>query len=461
MTGRTASAATPTPAADPAPVVGTGPAPAATRRPGSPPDVVLGYLVPEFPGQTHAFFWREVAALTRAGVRPLLVSTRRPRGTAAAHAWAGRAAARTRYLTDWSPGAVAVLVRAVRAGRVRAVVREVRAAAADVGVLRASGLALAGARLAALARQGRWQHLHVHSCAGAAQVAVLAHALAGVPYSLQLHGPLADYGGNQRAKWRHASFALVITEDLRREVRAALAGDLPPVVAVAPMGVDPDRFARTTPYVPHPPDEPGSGPLRVVSCGRLNPSKGHDDLVRAVRLLVDAGRDVELTVAGEDEHGGTGYRRDLEALVTASRLEHRVHLLGSVGEDEVLAVLERAHVFALASHAEPLGVAIMEAMALELPVVVADGGGVRALVRDGTGLLVPPRDPAALAAALARVADDPGLASGLGRRAREHVVEGFGSDRSARTLARLLTEAPTGPPAGSVTGPRADVGGRP
>ncbi|VTR78525.1 exopolysaccharide biosynthesis GT4 family glycosyltransferase EpsE [Cellulomonas hominis] len=429
----------------PAPVRAEPRAPAADLRAPSRParGVVLGYLVPEFPGQTHAFFWREVAALRRAGAEPVLVSTRRPRG-AAAHAWAPSAAARTRYLTDWSPrgaaAAVAVLAGSLRGPRRRDVAREARASAADGGVARTAALMLAAAHLAAVARRERWQHLHVHSCGRAAQVAALAHALTGLRYSLSLHGPLADYGGNQRGKWRGAAFGLVITEGLRRDVAVALAGDLPPVVAVAPMGVDPVRFARAAPYAPWAPP----GRLRVVSCGRLNPSKGHDDLVRAVRLLTDAGRDVELVVAGEDEQGGAGYRRDLEALIDRSGLGGRVRLLGSVGEDEVRAQLERAHVFALASHAEPLGVAIMEAMALELPVVVGAGGGIGALVEDGvTGLLVPPRDPSGIAAALARAADDPVLAVALGAHARRHVVAAFSSERGARTLLDLVERSTT------------------
>jgi glycosyltransferase involved in cell wall biosynthesis len=328
-----------------------------------------------------------------------------------------------------------VLARGLGVARRRDVVREVRAAAADVGVLRAAGLTVAAAHLASVARRDHWRHLHVHSCGRAAQVAVLAHALTGLPYSLSLHGPLADYGGNQRSKWRGAAFGLVITEGLRREVAHALGGDLPPAVAVAPMGVDPVRFARSAPYVPWAPP----GALRLVSCGRLNASKGHDDLVRAVRLLTDAGREVELVIAGEDEHRGSGYRVELEALVARLGVADRVRLLGSVGEDEVRHQLERAHVFALASHAEPLGVAIMEAMALELPVVVGDGGGVGALVVHGvTGLLVAPRDPAGIAAAVTGLADDPRLAVALGARARRHVVAGFSSDRSARTLLRLV-----------------------
>ena len=482
-----AAAATPAPDA---------PAPAAPPAP-----VVLGYLVPEFPGQTHAFFWREVAALERAGARPVLVSTRRPR-RAAPHPWAAAAAARTTYLADPSPralaGAARELARAVAAGRTGAVLREARAAAggdratpeappartssatapdapdappavprpgalvrapaaarpalrvarparpalrAARAALRAAGLTLAAARLAALARAGGWQHVHVHSCGDAAQVAALARLLGGPPYSLTLHGPLADYGGNQRGKWRGAAFGLVITARLHDEARAALGGDLPATVGVAPMGVDPESPAPDRRYRPW----PGTGPLRLVACGRLNPAKGHDDLVRAVRLLVDGGLDARLVVLGEDERGGAGYRRDLEALVDRLGLADRVRLQGAVGEDRVRAELGAAHVFALASHAEPLGVAVMEALAAALPVVVCAGGGVGELVVDGrTGLLVPPRDPAALAAGVARVAADPALATALGAAGRAHVVARYGSDRGARTLLGLVAGARPG-----------------
>ncbi|WP_431837151.1 exopolysaccharide biosynthesis GT4 family glycosyltransferase EpsE [Cellulomonas sp. Y8] len=417
----------------------------APTRAGAPPeDVTLGYLVPEFPGQTHAFFWREVAALERAGARTVLLSTRRP-PRPAAHPWAAAATARTTYLADASPRALVtaatVLVRATVTGRAPGVLREARAAAAGATgsrarrAARAAGLTLAAARLAALARAGGWSHVHVHSSGDAAQVAALARLLGGPAYSLTLHGPLADYGGNQRGKWRGATFGLVITEGLRRDLRAALGPDLPATLAVAPMGVDPDAPGRAHPYRPW----PGAGPLRLVSCGRLNPAKGHDDLVRAVRLLVDRGLDARLVVLGEDEDGGAGYRRGLESLVAELGLADRVHLPGAVGEDRVRAELAGAHLFALASHAEPLGVAVMEALAAALPVVVCTGGGVGELVDDGrTGLLVPPRDPVALADAVARVAADPALATALGTAGRWHVLAGYGSDRGAATLLGLV-----------------------
>src|SRR5262249_30234532 len=150
----------------------------------------------------------------------------------------------------------------------------------------------------------------------------------------------------------------------------------PSVLDIAPMGVDVSGFHRGIPYAPW----EGGGPLSVFSCGRLNPCKGHADLIRAVQLVAGRGIDARLTIAGEDETGGDGYHRTLASLIEALGVGDRVQLLGAVSESRVRAELEQAHVFALASLAEPLGVAIMEAMAMSVPVVVTGAGGVPELV---------------------------------------------------------------------------------
>ena len=179
-----------------------------------------------------------------------------------------------------------------------------------------------------------------------------------------------------------------------------------------------------------------------MSCGRLNSVKGHQDLLEAVRQLRDAGHDVRLTIAGEDDAGGTGYRRVLEARVQELGLAPFVTLLGAVSESEVRRQLMSAHVFALASWHEPLGVALMEAMACEVPTIGTAAGGVAELIADGVdGLLVPPRSPPALAQAILRVAGDPELARRLGRAGRDRIVQGFGAARGAETLIRLIAES--------------------
>ncbi|XXF78091.1 glycosyltransferase family 4 protein [Myxococcaceae bacterium GXIMD 01537] len=306
------------------------------------------------------------------------------------------------------------------------------------GRARLVAFAVMGGRLAFLARRRGWEHVHVHSCANAAHVGMFAHLLSGLSYSLTLHGPLEHYGPNQREKWRYARFSLVITRKLYNEVHTELAGSLPPTVEIAPMGVELQRFVRGAPYVPW----TGEGPLRIFSCGRLNPWKGHKDLIAAVELLRGRGVDARLEIAGEDEAGGTAYRKDLEALIAGKGLGSVVTLLGAVSEERVRAGLEAAHIFSLASLHEPLGVAIMEAMAMRAPVVVTGAGGVPELVDDGVdGLLVPPETPEALAAKLEAVARDAALAARLGEAGRGKVERSFSSERSAELLSQLLRRA--------------------
>lgn len=206
------------------------------------------------------------------------------------------------------------------------------------------------------------------------------------------------------------------------------------------MGVETERFVRSTPYRAF----SGDSPLRVFSCGRLNPCKGHSYLIGAIAELHARGFDARLDIAGEDERGGGGYHQELAAEIKRAGLDHAVTLLGAVSEQRVLKGLEKAHVFALASLAEPLGVAIMEAMALGTPVAVTGAGGVPELVRDGQdGLLVPPADATAMADAIERIARDVNLASKLANSARARVVGSFDSKRSASLIAKYVHRQPS------------------
>jgi glycosyltransferase involved in cell wall biosynthesis len=119
----------------------------------------------------------------------------------------------------------------------------------------------------------------------------------------------------------------------------------------------------------------------------------------------------------------------------------RVTLLGAVSEHRVIDLLEDAHVFALASYEEPLGVSVMEAMSMEMPVVVTRSPGISELVEHEThGLVVPPQDEPKFADALRRIAQDPELAAALGRNGRQRVQERFSVRRSAELIAAFLSE---------------------
>lgn len=402
----------------------------------------IGYLVPEFPGQTHNFFWRELGALDRMGVACSLISTRLPARGLRSVAWEAQAVARTSYLFPLTlsdiPGMLVTLLRAGPSGWIRVLRAIASAEVRDVKErARFAAMTLMGAKLAALARRDGWHHVHVHSCANSANIAVLAHLLAGTSYSLTLHNPLWVYGSNQKMKWENAAFGIVITEAVRTDVVTTLSGHLPPQIAVAPMGVEVDVFKRKHPYEAF----DGTGTLRVFCCARLARSKGHEGLARAVAQLRADGMDVALTIAGEDDDGGKGYRKELDGVLRGLGLDPAVVLLGPQPEAVVREAIERAHLFVLNSDEEPLGVALMEAMSMEVPVVATRAGGVPELIEDGiSGVLVPPGDPATLASTLRALAKDPARCQRLGIAARARVVASFSSDRSARTIADLIRD---------------------
>ncbi len=252
---------------------------------------------------------------------------------------------------------------------------------------------------------------------GAARDADLVHAhwlpsglaalAAGRPFVSQLWG--TDVELARRAPWLarrvlgRASLAICASQELAAAARELGAR----AVRVIPGGVDvPDRVTA--------PDEPP----HVLYAGRLSAEKG-------VLELVQAARDLPLVVAGD------GPLRD------------RVPgALGFVPHDRLLGLYERAAVVVCPSRREGFGVACAEAMAAGRPVVASAVGGLRDLVVDGeTGLLVPPGDPVALRAALARLLGDAGLRERLGRAARERARTELSWERSTRLTLSAYEDA--------------------
>jgi len=216
-------------------------------------------------------------------------------------------------------------------------------------------------------------------------------ARTGKPYVVQVWG--TDVELARRAPWlargvlRGARLVIAPSSALAASARELGAPD----VQVIPSGVDlpVDVGAEVS-------------PPEVLYAGRLSPEKG-------VLELVDAAGGMKLVVAGDGP------------------LRERVPgALGFVPHDELQRLYARAAVVACPSRREGFGVACLEAMAHARPVVATDVGGLRDLVVDGeTGLVVPPRDPAALRAALERLLGDEELRRRLGKAGRERARERF------------------------------------
>jgi glycosyltransferase involved in cell wall biosynthesis len=200
-------------------------------------------------------------------------------------------------------------------------------------------------------------------------------------------------------------------------------------MVVIPSGIDTDRFAPHG--AAHDKTRLGLSPdRRVVGIvTRMRVRKGVEEFLRAIARVRQDYPDVCAVIVGDVLLEGP-----LGELVRELGLGPRVHLLGP--RSDMPDVLSAFDVFVLSSHDEGMSNAILEAMAMQRPVVATDVGGTGEVVRDGrTGLLVPPRDPAALATAIARVLAQPADAgAAMGRAAREVVVERF----SARAMVRQM-----------------------
>jgi sugar transferase (PEP-CTERM/EpsH1 system associated) len=159
---------------------------------------------------------------------------------------------------------------------------------------------------------------------------------------------------------------------------------------------------------------------------RLTAAKDHVNLFDAFATLRDTHPAARCLVVGDGE-----LREDLERAVRERGLSGSVLLIGNRGDvADVLAALD---VFVLSSATEGLAVTLLEAMAAGLPVVATRVGGNPEVVEDGcSGIIVPPRDSAALAAALGRMFDGPEIARGMGHAGRERCRSRFGVETMAK-----------------------------
>lgn len=401
--------------------------------------IKLAVLIPEFPGQTHAFFMREKAAMETMGAKVSILSTQRPvaKESEAKHEWAQAAAREAVYLAplgfqQW----LAALSEFLFSGPMAWWRCLLCVLAADLGLkekVKMLGMALVGAYLKRHCRENSIQHIHVHSCANAANVALFNRLLNGTPYSMTLHGPMQDYGFNQSAKWRHAEFVVVITQELLAEAKSKLHGVTLPPLYLAPMGVNIDDFKRQSPYTP----PSRESIVKLVSCGRIHPVKAHDDLIRAVAGLKEKGVQAELVICGapDSQSYTQNYSAELDALTKELKLEKHIIRLGSVSEQRVKQALEEAHIFCLASLKEPLGVATMEAMAMTIPVIVARSPGVEEMIISGEdGFLVEPRAPEQFTETILELINRPQQATAIAEAGRRKVEKSYHSGVSAKVI---------------------------
>lgn len=271
----------------------------------------IGLIIPEFPGITHDFFWREITALRERGADVRVISTRRP--DLVLHPWHSQSDEITKYSLPTTAASVFSGLFWVSLKSAHRLAKAAGLAILSRGrTLRERADAVAGLFLAISlyrwASQQKLSHIHSHSAGNCAYVALFLAKLLGLDYSITLHSSFTAFGGDQDLKWKHARFGISVSDFVLRELREAVPSARAQRFVVAPMGVDTNHFRRSRSYESY---QSGTR-LRLVTCGRLHFGKAHDDSIRTISILCSRGWQVTLEILGEGPH-----RPELERLIAA------------------------------------------------------------------------------------------------------------------------------------------------
>jgi glycosyltransferase involved in cell wall biosynthesis len=285
------------------------------------------------------------------------------------------------------------------------------------------------------------------SAVPAGSIAFALRRMVGLRYIVRVCGP--DIPGFERRYqmiyflisglirriWHDADSLIAKSE---REIEMIHAVDSTVNCTLIPNGVDINAF-KPMPVLAD------KGPLKLLCVGRLIERKGQHHLIEAVKQLTDEGIDVELDLVG------TGDARSAnEAQVARLGLRDRVHFLGYVSREKIAEHYAAAHVFVLPSYNEGMSVALLEALASGLAVVVtATGGSPELLEPEINGLVFDWSDVNSLTAHLRRLAQDRSLVRRMGEASRTRAVD-FSWDRAALRYIDLLNRLTSGLPLAGV-----------
>jgi glycosyltransferase involved in cell wall biosynthesis len=394
----------------------------------------IAYLTGDYPKVSHTFILREVESLRAAGLEVITCSVRKP-----VEEFKGEEERRARAETFYVIAAAKNPLR-VLAAHGRAIVRapgrwfstlalafRTRPAGLKALLWQAFYFIEAGV-LAEHLRAKRVSHLHNHFGNSSCSVAMLAAALADIPFSFTEHGPAIFFEVDRWAlpeKIARARFVVAISHFCRSQLMLFSDPAHWGKIAIVHCGVDPAAYG-TAPR--------GAFGKRVIFVGRLDPVKGAPLLIEAMAQVLRAHPDATLTLIGDGPARALAEAKAAELGIAAA-----VTFAGFQSQGRVAAMLETADMLVLPSFAEGVPVVLMEAMASRIPVIASRVAGVQELVEDGVaGFTVPPGDVATLADRMARLMDAPEMAARMGEAGRLVVEREFDIAGEGAWLAEIF-----------------------
>jgi colanic acid/amylovoran biosynthesis glycosyltransferase len=392
----------------------------------------MAYFLSQYPAISHTFFLKEILGLRRLGFEIEVASVNPPDRTVSElpHVEAQEAASTycLKRTTIWEAICVVVTMTFVypsvfvRGARVVLtmggwdLVRKIYALFYTVEAF----------LLGLWMKKRSLRHLHVHFGGSVATVAMVAAEIWKFDYSLTIHGPEefyeVDYCYLPR-KIERAKFIFCISDFCRSQLMKCCDPAHWDKMHVVRLGVDVEEFK--------PASRESAQPTQIVCVGRLVPAKGQHILLRAFSLVHAKGHAARLIFVGSGP--------DIDSLkreAAAHGMGEHVIFCGALNHDQTRQQLRAADIFALASFAEGIPVALMEAMAMAIPCVSTNVAGIPELIRDHVdGLLVSASSVESMASALESLLVDGELRERLGASGRARVMERYNLADNLKVLA--------------------------
>ena len=417
----------------------------------------IGYMLKRYPRLSETFILNEMRALERLGTQLHVFSLMRPEDALSHPAVLELQAPVTYFPETWAAKIPAV-----------AKAHATMLLTAPLRYMHAAGLALWWSMLsrrpfsvwkqflrsgymAVACRQQQIQHLHAHFANAPAIVARLVSVMCNIPYSFTTHAKDLYLTPKKvlRRRIDSANFVLTCTRHNLEYLQSFLPQQDWHKIHLVYHGIDLAAFPFPTGNAKAATSDGNSAakiipivlsvPL-ILSVGRLVPKKGLNDLISACQLMKARGVKFRCAIVGEGP-----LRGELESQISKLGLADTVTLLGAMAHDRLVAFYGQASVFALSPQVmedgdrDGIPNVLAEAMAAGLPVVSTRVSGIPELVEDGhTGLLVGPKDPAALADAIERLLNDPAKSQSLAVAARRKMEDSFECWETTKAVQTLL-----------------------
>lgn len=404
---------------------------------------VIGFILKGYPRLSETFILNEIFLLEQMGFNLHILAMRNP-GESKVHERVGQIRARVTYIPDYFWRFFSAVMRAnIRLWQKRPrVYRRALGYALRHSLRHRDSSTLKrfaqAAYLVENALPGSGiRYFHSHFSNDPTTVAFFASWLTGIPYSFSAHAK-DIYLQPEDLLYRKvtaAQFVVTCTEYNKNYLDVKF-GELNVPFFCCYHGVDPEMYAFREKAVVN-------GCPNILSVGRLVPKKGFPALIEALYLLRQKGYNFRCVIVGNGP-----LKESLQKQIADLQLGDRVQLAPEMSQKELVEYYREADVFALACEVQEDGDrdgipnVIVEAMALGVPVVSTRISGIPECVEDGvTGILVPQKNPAALAEALASLFDQPARARKLARAARQKVEREFDSRKNVEEIAAALLHA--------------------